>query len=98
MIRSHALHQFVPRDAKCQAQSGRHFNRRRVLARLDHLDITATDICLFGELLLGQCSRIPQAVNILTEAPVFELAHERSFMNTCENTAKHPSLSFSTII
>ena len=98
MIKSHALHQFVPRDAKCQAQSGRHFDGWRVLARLDHLDITAADICLFGKLLLGQCSRITQSINILSEAPVFELAHERSFMNTCKNTAKHPSLSFSTII
>lgn len=98
MIRSHALHQFVPRDAKCQAQSGCHFNGWRVLARLDHLDITAADIRLLGKLLLGQCSRIPQAVNILPEAPVFKLAHIFSFMNTCENTAKDTSLSYSTII
>jgi hypothetical protein len=49
-------------------------------------------------LLLGQCSRIPQAVNILPEAPVFELAHIISFMNTCKNTAKDTSLSCPTII
>ena len=83
MIQSHALHQFVPRDAKCQAQSGRHFNGWRVLARLDHLDITAADICLFGELLLGQCSRISQAIDALAEGSIFVLDHTMSFMNSC---------------
>ena len=75
MIQSHALHQFVPRDAKCQAQSGRHFNGWRVLARLDHLDITAADICLFGELLLSQICSISQAIDTLAKGSIFRLAH-----------------------
>lgn len=75
MIRSHALHQFVPRDAKCHAQSGRHFNRRCVLARLDHLDIAAADIRLFGKLLLGEIRSITKAIDTLAESSIFGLAH-----------------------
>ena len=75
MIQSHALHQFVPRDAKCQAQSGRHFNGWRVFTRLDHLDITAADIRLFGELPLSQVCSISQAIGTLAECSIFRLAH-----------------------
>ncbi len=75
MIRSHALHQFVPRDAKCQSQSGRHFDGWRVLARLNHLDIAAADICLLGKLLLSQVCSISQPIDTLAEGSIFGLAH-----------------------
>lgn len=87
----HALHQFIPRDIEGGSEFRGHLNGWRVLARLNHLNISTTDISLFSKLLLGHLSRISQAVNILTEPEIFTLAHSSSFMKNIKNTAKHAS-------
>jgi hypothetical protein len=40
---------------------------------------------------LGHSCGISQAIHILTEAAIFELAHSLSFMKNTKITAKHPS-------
>lgn len=84
-------HEFIPRYSKDQAEFGGDLDSRGILARLNHLNITPTDVGQFGKFLLGHSSGISQAIHILTEAAIFELAHSLSFMKNTKITAKHTS-------
>jgi hypothetical protein len=74
-ITLYALHYFVPRNTESSSQTGGHIDRWRVLPRLNHLHIAATDISLLGKLLLGQICSITQAADILAKSSIFRLAH-----------------------
>ena len=87
----HPLHHFIPRCFEGGSEPRSHLNGGSVLAVLNHLHIAAADICHFSKLLLGQLSRISQAVYILTEAAISELAHLGSFIKIPKITAKHAS-------
>jgi hypothetical protein len=88
-LASQALHEFVPRNRENSAEFGGNLDGGCVLTRLDHLNISATDIGLFSKLFLSQFSRISQAIHILTEVAIFGLAHSPSFMKNTKSTAKH---------
>jgi hypothetical protein len=88
---SQALHEFVPRNRENSAEFGGNLDGGCVLTRLDHLNISATDIGLFSKLLLSQLSRISQAIHILTKTAIFGLAHSSSFMKNTKSAAKHTS-------
>ena len=72
---SQAPHHFIPRNTKRRPQTGSYVDRWRVLPRLNHLHIAATDISLLGKLLLGQICSITQAADILAKSSIFRLAH-----------------------
>lgn len=92
---SQSGHEFIPRYSKDQAEFCGDLDSWGILARLNHLNITPTDVGQFGKFLLGHSSGISQAIHILTEAAIFELAHSSSFMKNTKITAKHASPFYS---